>query len=253
MNGKSVLASFCAAAVLALAICAPAAAADLRKPLYTKAPPPAFTPLYNWTGFYVGANFGAGISRESFTAGIGNGFSTNPSGVVGGFQLGYNYQFAPNYLIGIEGELELTSDTGNNNFFAGAAGPVGGLSSNHNWYDTLDGRLGYVMGSSLLYIKGGAAWMNADYNMSAAGAAGIASQSINITRFGWNIGAGLEYMILPQWSAKIEYNFLDFGTDSTNFGGVPVFGPGTTVHTEVHEFKVGMNYHWLPGTLFGMW
>jgi hypothetical protein len=71
--------------------------------------------------------------------------------------------------------------------------------------------------------------------------------SINLARSGWNIGAGAEFMLAPQWSATAEYNFLDFGKDSLVF---PLAG---TVDTQVHEFKVGVNYHWVPGTLFGRW
>jgi opacity protein-like surface antigen len=245
MNGKLAIARIAAAGSIAIALCATANAADLSaRPAYTKAPPPMMQPLYNWTGFYVGANFGGAFSSEDVTTGDGSTFSPNPSGVLGGVQLGYNYQFSPNWLVGIEGELDWTSASGSGNFFSLAPG-AGSFTSNHNWYDTLDGRLGYVMGSWLLYVKGGVAWMNADYTMSAT----TGAASINTTRVGWNIGAGAEFMIMPQWSAKLEYNFLEFGSDTYGFA-VPVFG-GTRISTEVHEFKVGLNYHWLPGTLFG--
>ena len=66
----------------------------------------------------------------------------------------------------------------------------------------------------------------------------------------WNIGAGAEFMLAPQSSAKAEYNFLDFGKD--NLRGV-FTGSGIAVDTQVHEFKVGVNYHFLPRTLFGRW
>ena len=95
-------------------------------------------------------------------------FSGNPSGVLGGGQLGYNFQFSPQWLIGIEGELDWTSAQNTSNVSNTIV--TGTLTTNHNWYDTLDGRLGYVMSSALLYIKGGGAWMNADYAFSAGGA-----------------------------------------------------------------------------------
>jgi len=185
-------------------------------------------PVYNWNGFYVGGHFGGVSSKETVTD-DGVSFSTNPSGVLGGLQAGYNYQIAPNWMIGIEGELSWTSASGSNF----------GFHSDHNWYDTLDARLGYVMPSGwLLYAKGGAAWMNADYSVPRA--------SVSETRSGWNIGGGAEFMLAPQWSAKAEYNFLDFGRDNIGFLGVGV-------DTQVHEFKIGVNYHWVPGTLFGRW
>jgi len=185
-------------------------------------------PIPTWNGFYVGGHLGGVTSSESVTDGVVT-VTPDPSGFLGGVQAGYNYQIAPNWLIGIEGELSWTS----------ASGSSFGFNSDHNWYDTLDGRLGYVMGSWLLYAKGGVAWMNADYSIPGA--------SINVTRTGWNIGAGAEFMLAPQWSAKAEYNFLDFGKDNIGF---PLF---VGVDTQVHEFKVGVNYHFVPGTLFGRW
>jgi outer membrane autotransporter protein len=185
-------------------------------------------PLYIWNGFYVGGHFGGVSTHEDVTIDGLAAFSTDPSGVFGGVQAGYNYQLAPNWLIGIEGELSWTSASATNFDF----------NSRHNWYDTFDGRLGYVMGPWLLYAKGGVAWMNADYS--------VPFSSINVTRTGWNIGAGAEFMIAPQWSAKAEYTFLDFGTENFGF-------PNIGVNTQVNEFKVGVNYHWVPGTLFGRW
>src|SRR5262249_16227227 len=143
---------------------------------------------------------GGVTSREDISVDGVNLFSTDPSGFLGGVQAGYNYQVAPNWLIGIEEEFSGTS----------ASGSAFNFHSDHNWYDTLSGRLGYVMGPWLLYAKAGAAWMNADYSVPGA--------SINVTRSGWNVGGGGEYMLAPQWSAKAEYNFLDFGRD--DLGGV---------------------------------
>jgi outer membrane autotransporter protein len=223
VSGKLAFANAVAAGALALSFCTSAAAADL-----TRRPPPPLVPVYTWNGFYVGGFLGGVTSSETATDPAGFTASPDPSGFLGGVQAGYNYQIAPNWLIGIEGELGWTS----------ASGTGANLHSQHNWYDTLDGRLGYVMGSWLLYAKGGAAWMNADYS--------IPGLSVNITRDGWNIGAGAEFMLAPQWSAKAEYNFLDFGKDS-------IFPIAATVDTQVHEFKVGVNYHFVPGTLFGRW
>jgi outer membrane autotransporter protein len=251
MNGKLAIAKIAAAGAVAIGMCASAGAADLSlsRRVYTKeaAPLPIMQPLYNWTGFYVGANFGGAFANED-ASNFGS-FSTDPSGVLGGFQFGYNYQYAPNLLLGIEGEIDWTSADSTNNFSNGAV--AASLRSNHNWYDTLDGRLGWIQGAWLLYVKGGVAWMNADYTMTAAGGGFAFANSTNITRVGWNVGVGAEYQIMPQWTAKVEYNYLDFGSDNVNFA-VPVFG-GSNINTQVHEFKVGVNYHWIPGTLFGRW
>jgi len=218
MNGKLAFTNAVTTGALAVSFCTCAAAADL-----SRRPPPPLMPVYTWNGFYLGGFVGGVTSRESFDVA-----SPDPSGVLGGVQAGYNYQVAPNWLIGIEGELGWTSASGSSLDF----------HSDHKWYDTLDARLGYTMGSWLLYAKGGAAWMKADYS--------VPDISVNVTRSGWNIGGGAEFMFAPQWSAKAEYSFLDFGKDN-----VPVLGD--SVDTRVHEFKFGVNYHFAPGTLFGRW
>ena len=100
------------------------------------------------------------------------------------------------------------------------------------------------MGPLLLYVKGGAAWMNADYHFLAGGGGAFGMTSITNTRPGWTMGTGLEYMMTPRWSAKVAYDYLDFGNATLNFG-LPG-GTGVGVKTEVHEVKAGVNFHWAP-------
>jgi opacity protein-like surface antigen len=230
MNGKWAAAKI--AAALALAFSVPAGASDLHsRPII-----PA-QPLSVWSGFYGGANFGAAFPGENLTVGSGASFSTDPSGVLGGIQFGYNYLFSPNWLVGLEIEFDWTSGQGTGSFVT--PNTAGTFTSNHNWYDIVAGRLGYTTGNLFYYVKGGGAWMNADYRMVTAGAiSGIFAT--NSTRGGMMIGAGAEYSVTPQWSAKFEYAFLDF-SDGNFFGA--------TASTQVHEIKVGVNYHLAPGTL----
>jgi opacity protein-like surface antigen/outer membrane receptor protein involved in Fe transport len=191
---------------------------------------------YNWTGAYVGANFGGVFNREDVTTPIGIS-ATDPSGVLGGFQVGYNYQFAP-WLLGIEAEFDWTSAQGKANFIDPSAALS--VTSDHNWYGTLSGRVGYVMGPLMLYAKGGAAWMNADYRLDVnSGLDGATIISAN--RTGWNVGTGLEYMLGSRWSAKLEYDYLDFG--SSTLGFATPFGNGVTFKTAINEVKAGVNYH----------
>jgi len=196
------------------------------------------TPLLpQWTGFYLGGNLGGAFSEEKAVTPFGP-WSFNSSGVFGGIQLGYNFMVAPNWLIGIEGEVDSTSAQGTvviPNTIAVT------ITSNHRWYETLEGRLGFSQGPWLVYAKGGTAWIDVDYRMTGSfnGATGTASATN--TASGWTLGTGLEYMWAPGWSAKAEYDFLDFGTQNVGFGA-----PGTSlaVTTQVHEFKIGVNWHW---------
>jgi opacity protein-like surface antigen len=226
-----------ALAIALLTVALPAHAADL----LTKSPsaPAAFS----WSGAYVGANFGGVFNSERVTTPLGIG-STDPSGALGGGQFGYNYQFS-SWLLGIEAEFDGTTAQGTTNFVGpSTAGPGTGTAlavfSDHNWYTTLSGRLGYVMGSLLIYAKAGGAWMNADYKLEVTTGGVAATSSINNTRSGWNAGVGLEYLLTPRWSAKLEYDYLDFGTTTFNFVDV---GIPASFKTQVNEVKIGLNYH----------
>lgn len=211
---------------------------------YTKAA--AVAPVaYYWNGAYVGANFGGVFSaREHVLTPIGTD-RTNPSGALGGLQAGYNHLVAPNWLVGIEGELGWTSAQGKTNFVDPAGTAALSITSDHNWYDTVSGRVGYVMGPLLLYAKGGAAWMNADYRMEVN--SGLDGSTVtNTTRPGWIAGGGFEYMLGSHWSAKLEYDHLAFG--SKNLAFVNPFGNSVTVESSVNQVKAGLNYH-LEGLL----
>lgn len=212
---------------------APAGSPDI----YTK---PAAATVYHWAGAYVGANFGGAFSSgESVLTPIG-GDKINPSGVLGGFQLGYNYLLAPTWLVGIEAELDGTTAEGKSNFVDPAGTASLSITSDHKWYDTLSGRIGRVWGPLMVYAKGGAAWINADATMQVnSGLDGAAFT--NTTRSGWNVGAGLEYMLGSRWSAKAEFDHLDFGTNTVGF--VNPFGNSVTFKTAVNEVKAGVNYH----------
>ena len=170
---------------------------------------------------------------------------TNPSGVLGGLQFGYNYLVAPNWLVGLEGELGWTSAQGEANFIDPAGTTALSLTSSHNWYDTLAGRVGYVSGPLMLFAKGGAAWMNADYRLDVN--SGLDGSNVtSSTRTGWVVGGGFEYMLGSHWSAKLEYDHLDFGSKTVSL--VNPFGSSVNVETSVNQVKAGVNYH-LEGLL----
>jgi opacity protein-like surface antigen/outer membrane receptor protein involved in Fe transport len=221
-------------------------------PYYTKAPAIA-APIYNWTGPYVGGHFGGACSYETITVGpalLGTpvGLRTDPCGVLGGTQFGYHYQLMPSWMLGIEGEIGWTSAQGRAPLFNAITASA--MQSDHRRYETLSGRLGYVFGPAVFYAKGGEAFMHADYRLEASsGAGGVNGEAgIHSVRYGWTLGAGLEYLFSREWSAKAEYSFLNFGSDTIGVGTL-VPGNFLSVNTQVHEVKAGVNYH-LPGTLF---
>jgi opacity protein-like surface antigen len=218
-----------------------AQAADLSAP-YLKAPPP---PQYTWAGLYAGGNLGGAFGSETGTLGpltLGPvTFSNNPSGVLGGVQIGYNFLPAPNWLIGVEGDFDwsFTQD----NLIVPDPVATATLTSDHHWYATLDGRLGWVAGPWLLYAKAGAAWTEAEYTASGAFAGGApAIVSSTNTQTGWTVGGGVEYLLPSGWSGKVEYDFLDFDSQSLA-PAVPLTG----VTTQIHQVKAGVNYHLFPG------
>jgi outer membrane receptor protein involved in Fe transport len=212
--------------------------------VYTKARASAPTTYY-WAGLYVGANFGGAFSAgENVLTPIGYG-ATNPSGVLGGLQFGYNYLVTPNWLVGLEGELGWTSAQGKANFVDTASATALSITSDHNWYDTVSGRFGFVSGPLMLFAKGGAAWMNADYRMDVN--SGLDGSSLASTiRPGWVVGGGFEYMLGSHWSAKLEYDHLDFGSKTLSLANP--FGSSVNVETSVNQVKAGVNYH-LEGLL----
>jgi len=210
--------------------------------MWTKAPP-----SYAWTGAYVGAHFGGAFSIEDASINptlLGGGMtnSLDSSGALGGFQLGYNWQFARDWLIGAEAELSWSSIEGRTNYINTASAVS--VQSDYNNMQTLAARVGYVQGPLLTYVKAGGAFANIDYTITAAGGVN-GSATVNAERSGWTFGTGIEYKLSRAWSAKAEYSFLDFGTETV---GSNLIAPGDQLAAmdQVHEVKAGVNYHWLP-------
>jgi outer membrane immunogenic protein len=217
-----------AAALIAFA--APALAADMRPRTYTKAP--AYTApeaVYNWTGFYIGGHVGGAFAGN-------NSLQGSDARFLGGVQGGFDYQFAPNWVIGAEAQY---SWLGSNN--GGVAFPGGTVvTSSNDQLGSVTGRLGYTWGPALLYGKGGYAWRD-DNNLGVT--TGGVAQPFTTTgnrKDGYTVGAGLEYMFAPNWSAKAEYQYYNFG--STTFTTGPAAIVGTRFRDDEHTVKAGINY-----------
>jgi len=174
-----------------------AAAADL-PPRMAPAPyykAPAEVQVYNWTGFYIGINGGGGFGRSDWDS-IGSSFDVS-GGLVGG-TVGYNYQFGQ-AVVGVEGDIDWADINGTTN----TACPFG-CKTTDNWLSTVRGRLGYAADRFMPFITGGAAF--GDIRASTPGFVGA-----NQTNAGWTVGAGLEFAIAGNWTAKAEYLYVDLG------------------------------------------
>jgi outer membrane immunogenic protein len=213
-----------------IAFAAPALAADMPARTYSKAP--AYTApevIYSWTGFYIGGHAGGAFAGDSSLEGSGGRF-------MGGVQGGFDYQFATNWVVGAEAQYSWLSSKNNGVLF-----PAGTLvTTNNNQLGSVTGRFGYTWGPALLYAKGGYAWRdNSNIGVSVAGTAVPFTTTGNTTN-GYTVGAGLEYMFAPNWSAKAEYQYYNFG--STTFtGGTPEI-VGARFRDDEHTVKVGVNY-----------
>ena len=242
-------------------------AADLP---YRKAPPPVYVPPpppLVWNGFYAGLNIGGGWAANNgnneisayfdpnFAIGapvlgvpnlffLPNGNQTGSAGgVVGGGQVGYNFQFNPSIVIGAEADIQGSSIGGNGPgtlaFYPSpvvpgdALVPVAAINGGRlglDWIGTIRGRAGWLFTPSLLV-----------YGTAGFAYGGVQAWGSNNTRSGWTAGGGIEWMFSPRWSAKFEYLYADLSSGGTTGG----FGWnwGYHFHPEVNIVRAGVNYH----------
>jgi outer membrane immunogenic protein len=199
----------------ALGMAAPASAADLAARPYTKAPP-MVAAIYDWSGFYVGANGGWGSSRNCWdflpvAGGVTPEGCHDATGGVAGGQIGYRWQSA-GWVFGVEAQGDWADLRGSNasQFFTV---PAQTNRSKIDAFGLFTGQVGYAWNNALLYVKGGAAIT--DSRFTTLDAAGIVTSSTgDNTRWGGTIGVGLEYGFAPNWSVGVEYDHL-FMQDKT--------------------------------------
>ena len=250
---------FAQAAMLAVILAGPATAADL--PLKSEAP---FVPRFTWTGCYLGGQIGGGFAKkditdpvglvhESFLPGSTTGITTaglSPSGVVIGGQVGCDYQFAPSWVIGIEGAA-----AGSTMKTSGIVGlPAGNpdtalVEAKTDFLTSVTGRLGYAFDRVLVYGRGGVAMAADRYDVSGSFAGTPFAFTGLENRFGWTAGAGVEWMLTQHWSVNLEYDYYGFGTKTiAMYDPINVLLGGVDVRQSIQVVKVGFNFHiWGPG------
>lgn len=244
----------------------PVLAADIPVKALRAAPPPVFS----WTGCYIGGHIGWGWGRNTFSDASSDasrslvGLLTGPpafspssigadtDGFLGGGQAGCDYQFAPRWVIGAEGQFSFADISGN---VSGTRTPSvfssesGTFSAKADWLASATARLGYAWAPGwLLYIKGGAAWAHDKYNVErqttvvpvgAIPVTYVASE----TRAGWTVGGGVEWAFADHWSTRLEYQFYGFGSRELAFvSNRNEPNRFVNVEQQIHTLKLGVNY-----------
>jgi outer membrane immunogenic protein len=208
---------------------------------------PSFIPVgYNWTGFYFGANGGGNWTNTKDTitdvptnAAIFTG-STNGSGFLAGGQIGFNYQFSPNWVAGLEAD----ADWANNKNAVLSADASNRHDGKLQAMGTGRARLGYAVNNWLIYGTGGFAWSVGQVTRTQLfntvnAATPITAETTNNTRFGWSVGGGVEWGFAPNWSVRAEYLFL--GLQKTNYT-FPLAGRTTASTLNISEARAALNY-----------
>ena len=229
------------AAVTAVGLDAAALAADLPTKMPIKAPPLVG---YVWDGFYIGGYYGTALGSQTGgtpdfgVAGSHTGQTNiNQYGATFGVTAGYNWQFAPHWLVGLEGEfgylnIKRSEVEFNDNTQIGLK---------TDWYGTARARFGYVTGPSLLYATGGGAFVHSRDEFGGNLSTQFSTQSSKTTA-SWTAGYGVETKLSRAWSAKTEYLFIDGGNNDFIANPRGVTGVPSTFDHGYHLVKTGLNY-----------
>ena len=211
-------------ALLAIGVSVTARAADMP----VKAAP--ILPLpYNWSGFYLGANLGGAWTSGSLNI-PGNNLYGGLTEFIGGVQAGYNFQ-AGHLLFGVEGDFDGAT-------FGHFALPTPTLGTvQQNWIGTIAGRFGLVEDKWLFYAKLGGGWVHSNATLNFPGVTWLGSN----TSSGWLAGAGVEYGFKPNWTLKLEYDYIGLGSWTS-----PTI-PSIQLNRDLQMVKFGANYKFERG------
>lgn len=242
--------SFVIATIAGTALTQFAFAADLP----VKAPARVVAPaVYNWTGFYAGLNIGGSWGRQdnslvSTTGVVAFTNSDHIDGVIGGGQIGYNWQ-SNQWVFGLEADFQGSGQKGNGSYFIPAVGGFLALvipstsiayEDKLNWFGTVRGRVGYAFDRVLPYVTGGWAFGHGEINGTRITGAVNTAFSGSESYSGWTLGGGVEWAFANNWSAKVEYLYIDFGDGPT----VPITTGVNNVSGKMTDniVRLGVNY-----------
>jgi opacity protein-like surface antigen len=232
-----------------------ALAADM--PLKAETP---FAARFTWTGCYLGGQVGGGFARKDITdpeqlvqdsfLGAGNTVgtttvNTSPTGALIGAQIGCDYQFAPSWVVGIEGAAAGSTMKGTTTVGLPLGNPdTAVVQAKTDFLTSVTARIGYAFDNVMLYAKGGGALAGDRYDVSGS-FAGTPFGFVGLeNRYGWTAGGGVDWAFSPHWSASIEYDYYGFGhrviamSDATN-----AFLGNVDVRQNIQVVKVGLNFH----------
>jgi outer membrane immunogenic protein len=252
------------AAAVGLLAAGAASAADLPARRGFVPAPVLMAPAFMWSGFYAGLNAGYSFNSDKAStvgtpgfvglgANVPASLAIGKNGFTGGGQIGYNYQMG-NLVLGVETDLQYVAGKGSQSF-AGVAPPITTSASRDNGYlGTLRARVGLVASERLMiYATGGLAYGAFQTDLQVTTAAGPAgpfwSGRSNSTRVGYTVGAGAEYALTNNWTAKLEYLYYDLGRNTVrttpNAAAAGAF-PGVAYDARVENtgqiVRAGMNY-----------
>jgi opacity protein-like surface antigen/outer membrane protease len=240
-------------------------------------PIPPRAPGWSWTGFYLGGSAGAAAGAATFSDPQGPsvfGDKVNTAAFLAGLQLGYNWQVAPRWVLGVQGDLSFLDSNGSFTCMQASAELIGSnCQVSPRLLTSLTGRLGYLvgpLGHTMLYGKGGAAWVDSDIsitpNLTGFPAAwnapdpGAAAHEHG-NAWGFTVGAGIEHALTPAWSVGLEYDYYRFATfhvsspDTISSSGTndaettpstfqSVAGGRSVVTSDLQVLKLALNYRW---------
>jgi outer membrane immunogenic protein len=226
--------------IVALAFAAALANTAIAADMPVKAPPPAPAPVYAWTGCYIGGNIGwADISTRFDDSSLGDDGRLSKSGFAGGGQIGCDYQFASNWVIGIQG------------MFDGADLSRSRVSvldeditfhSDVRWFATITARLGYLVTPQFLfYAKGG--WGTVKQRFSVTDTFdGFTFRSVDRNSSGADVGVGFEYMFAPNWTFWVEWDHIFLDRSSIDF-----LDRVDNIHRDFDKVLFGINWRFGGG------